>query len=155
MAAFRAFSAVLAGFLLAFVLGAIYDYLPEGSLPDPSKMTYMYPWLFGGVGFISSLVAVLVFYPAVSQAAVRAALKAGGSTAKAPVRQPAAPVKAATKSEVPGMPSFDFDAAKAKIDELKQGDPAKAVPGPSAGSPDASGGSRPAAPAPEPPKAAQ
>lgn len=155
MAAFRAFAAVLAGTLLAFVLGAIYDYLPEGTLPDPSAMRYMYPWLFAGVGFISALVCAAVFYPAVSQAAVRAALKAGGSTAKAPARQPATPAKAVPKNEVPGMPSFDFDAAKVKIDELKQGDPAKAAPGPSTESTTAGAGSRPAAPPQEPPKTAE
>jgi hypothetical protein len=114
MAIMRAIGAVLAGALTAFVLGAIFDYLQGSMAPDPSKWQYLYPWLMGGVGLISSLVATLVLYPAVTLAATKAALR---GTSGHPARQGTGtkPAASTRPEDVPGMPKFDFDAAKREI----------------------------------------
>jgi hypothetical protein len=155
MAILRAIGAVLAGAVCAFVLGAVYEYLPESITPDPARWRYLYPWLLGIAGMASSIVSIVVFYPALSQASARAALRGGQSGRDRVAAKSAA-------GDVPGMPKFDFDAAKREIagssgpggsssaSRPAGGAPASVSPAspsipPSAASPPASlgGGSRP------------
>lgn len=136
---------VVVSTLAAYIVGVFYEFFrPALSsatqntmlVPwfSPGNFQYVLSWLFAIAGCISAVVAVgMAAPPVVKRTAGSPELKAA---------PPAKPVKAgkgqpkAQANEVPGMPGFDFEQAKAEI---------KATPGvsPASSAPPAQYGSRP------------
>lgn len=113
----RGLLAVLAGILVTGIIGAAYDYLRPGVILDPVNTKFLYPWITGLSGGFGAAVAVLIYgastprsaseRPAPRPRPVREPKRAAKAEPK-----PAAKPQPDTSSEVPGMPTFDFDKAK-------------------------------------------
>lgn len=121
MAAIRGFFAVLAGAIVAGIIGAAYDYVRPEILPNPMEYKFAWPWFFAVPGAIAALIAVLLF-----------GLWQGG--AESGTERPRKPVKPkvvkpitdkgsgiTTSSEVPGMPTFDVNKLKTDSAKKEQG----------------------------------
>ena len=123
MAAMRGFLAILAGVLVAAIMGAAYDYIRPDIIPNPMEYKFAWPWFFAVPGAIAALIAVLLYGLWQSSAAT------GTERPRKPVKAKAAKLKSdkasgiTTSSEIPGMPTFDVDKLKtegAKKEQTKK-----------------------------------
>jgi hypothetical protein len=119
MAAVRGFFAILIGVLVAWIIGAAYDYIRPPFIPNPMDYKFAWPLFFAFAGGVSSIIAVVLF-----------GLWSSGATGKpgtTPAQRPAGKSKTAkssaisTSSDVPGMPTFDVDKLKAENAKKEQG----------------------------------
>lgn len=118
MAAIRGFFAVLIGVIVAWIIGAAYDYIRPPFIPNPMDYKFAWPLFFAFAGAVSAVIAVVLF-----------SLWERGSPASAS-KKPSqrTPVKAkdakgatfATSKDVPGMPTFDVDKLKAENAKREQ-----------------------------------
>jgi hypothetical protein len=146
MNVFRRLWVVAVSTFAAYIVGIIYEFFrpalnsaTENTVLSPWFSTgipqYVMSWLFAIAGCIAAAVAVGMAAPPIAKRAQRGAEPGAAGVAK--------PVKAAGKAQpqvqagdVPGMPGFDFEQAKAEI---------KSTPGasPHSSAPPAQYGSRP------------
>ena len=139
MSVWKAIWAIIVGTFVAAALGMAFDYFRPAVLDPANYSKFMYPWFTAVPGFASGLIVALML-----MSGARTAPKPAAG-AKAGTGKGAKPQLAGSKKDeaVPGMPSFDFDTARAEA-----GKPATSTP--------AGGGSRPEAAAPvKPPQEQQ
>jgi hypothetical protein len=104
MGFFRSLFGVIAGTVVAFLLGMAFDYFRLAMQFDTEGLMMVFPVVAGVAGFVASIFALIAAGGGQKQK------QAGGGTA-----QPASARKGGAKHEVEGMPSFDFDKAKQTV----------------------------------------
>jgi hypothetical protein len=140
--------AALVGTFVAVIFGALFDYVRVAFNIKTESLILVYPWVSGIGGLVSAMLTLLIY--GIGQPAV----SAGTAGAPQAAKKPAAGGKAKAVQEVPGMPSFDFNQARADIDSAKSGTALTAAAPPAAPAVEAppateAAGSRPAAAPPE------
>jgi MFS family permease len=61
MATMRGFLAILAGVLVAGIIGAAYDYIRPDFIPNPMEYKFAWPWFFAVSGAVAALIAVVLY----------------------------------------------------------------------------------------------
>ena len=118
MQALRIMGAVFVGTLIAFVLGAAFDYYRIVSNMATDNLNFLFPAISALGGLLGSFAASMI--------------ASGGSRAGTAVRGSRVPPVATSKgagAEVPGMPTFDFSntaqPGSAKLDATRPVTPSK------------------------------
>jgi hypothetical protein len=107
MGFFRSLFAVIAGTVVAFLLGMAFDYFRLAMQFDTEGLMMVFPVVAGAAGFIASIFALIT-----AGGGKKPAQKSGSGTA-----QRSAAGRGTGKDSVPGMPTFDFDRAKQSVDD--------------------------------------
>jgi hypothetical protein len=126
VAMLRKVLAVIVGTLAAFVAGMLYDYIcswaadaARGSAVEvwfsPGNTQYLMPWLFAIAGLISTIIAVIMAGERRGTEHVAHATSAAAVAKTQPEKAKPKGKQASAATEVPGIPGFDFDQAKAEI----------------------------------------
>lgn len=113
MAAVRGFLAIIAGVLVAGIIGAAYDYIRPDFIPNPMEYKFAWPWFFAVPGAIAALIAVMLY--SLWQGSTTAGKERPAKPAKVKAAGSKSPSTSgfSTSSEVPGMPTFDVNKLKA------------------------------------------
>jgi hypothetical protein len=122
MTVLKAIWAIIVGTFVAVVLGMAYDYFHPEAL-NPENYKFMYPWFTGLPGFISGIIVAIMLNGGAQPAA-----KSGQAAKADPAKGGKTAAKGAKSEAVPGMPSFDFEKAKAEIAKPTDASPAAVPP---------------------------
>jgi hypothetical protein len=141
MNVFQRIWVVVVSTLAAYIVGVFYEFFrpalssatANGALApwfSPGDYRYVLSWLFAFAGCIAAVFAVGMAAPPAVKRASRSPEQGAGVTAKPIVKSADKGQSKTQTADVPGMPGFDFDKAKAEIRSAASSDAGSApLPG--------------------------